>query len=182
MEVEAQAGAPPAPETQEAFIARRDSEIKTWLDRRAMLESVKPQEMEARNKVSATLFPNPRKGTQRYQLNGGYAIKLVWGTTYTLGDKTKHIDTPDGQVPIPINQQVNEALTKMRALGEEGVRLANELVKWKPELSETAYAALTPKDGPPSNIQAQAKTIIDEILTTKPKSPTLEFEMPKTDG
>jgi hypothetical protein len=179
VEVEAQAGVPEAPETQEQFIARRDAEIKTWLDRRDALDSIKPQEMEARNKVSATLFPNPRKGTQRYQLNGGYAIKLVHGTTYTLGDKTKVRTTPDGQEAIPINEQVNEALAKLRELGDEGVKLAGELVKWKPELSESAYLALTPKDGPPSNIQAQAKAIIDEILITKPSSPQLTFEMPK---
>ena len=179
MEVEVKAGDAPAAETQEQFIARRDAEIKTWLDRKAMLDVAKPQEMEARNKVSATLFPNPKKGTQRYQLNGGYAVKLVHGTTYTLGDKAKVIDTPEGQIAIPINQQVNDALARIRELGDEGVRLANELVKWKPELSESAYQALTPKDGPPSNVQAAVKGIIDEILTTKPKSPTLEFEMPK---
>lgn len=175
MEVEATAGVSEAPETKEQFIIRRDAEIKTWLDRRDALDSIKPQEMEARNKVSATLFPNPKKGTQRYQLNNGYAIKLVHGTTYTLGDKNKVIDTPEGQIPVSIPEQVQEALHKIAALGVEGERLANELVKWKPELSEKVYLNLQLNDG----IEAQAKTIIDEILTTKPSSPQLTFEVPK---
>ena len=179
MEVEAKAG---VPETPEQFIIRRDAEIKSWLDKVGVLATLKPEEMEARSKVTATLFPSPKKGTQRYQLNGGYAIKLVHGTTYTLGDKNKVIETPEGQVAVTVDAQVREMLTKLYGhLIESGKDAAeanticNSLVKWKPELSETAYLALDTSN----NVQATTKAIIDEILTTKPASPQLTFELPK---
>jgi hypothetical protein len=179
VETEAKVGVvPDAPvETPEAFNARRDAEILKWNKDKLLLTSIKEEEATSRATVAATLFPNPKKGTNRYQLGNGYAVKLVYGTTYTLGDKTKVRDTPDGQVPVPINNQVNEALARIRGLGNRGHELADELVKWKPELSEKAYLALNAEGA--DETDKMAKKIIDEILTTKPASPQLEFETPK---
>ena len=180
MEAVAQAGS--APETPEQFIIRRDTEIKTWLDRKAALDSIKPQEMDARTVVAATLFPNPHKGTQRYHLNGGYAVKLVHGTTYTLGDKDKISGEGEDAVKIPVAHQVSEMLDRLLnhliaggKTQEEATAFCQGLVTWRPELNEKAYLASDASN----NVMAAAKGIIDEILTTKPASPQLTFELPK---
>jgi len=176
VEVEATAG---VPETPEQFIARRDAEISKWVSDKESLTVAKEYEGESRAKVATTLFPTPKKGTNRYALNGGYSIKLVYGLNYTLGDKTKPDPANPGEV-IPVNQQVTDALARIAELGNEGQELANVLVKWKPELNESVYLQLTPPEGmAPTNIQAEAKAIIDEILTVKPATPQLTFEVPK---
>lgn len=169
MEAVAQAG---VEETPEEFIVRRDSAIKSWLDNSALLTTLKPQEMASRKAVTDILFPTPIKGTQRYSLNGGYAVKLVHGTTYTLGDK----DKADGLGnKIPVFDQVTVMLERISGLGNRGVEMAANLVKWKPELSESVYQALDPSLDDDKAIKA----IVDEYLTTKPASPTLTFETPK---
>ncbi len=169
MEVVAQAG---VEETPEAFIVRRDGAIKTWLDDSALLSTLKPKEMASRKAVTEVLFPNPVKGTQRYTLNGGYAVKLVHGTTYSLGDKDK-ADTVGNK--IPVFDQVTEMLERIGGLGNRGVEMAANLVKFKPELSESVYLALDVSLDDDKKIKA----IVDEYLTTKPASPTLTFETPK---
>jgi hypothetical protein len=166
MEVEAVAG---APETPEQAVARRDQAIHTWLNDRSLLSTIKPQEMASRQKVTDILFPAAHKGTQRFALNGGYAIKLLHGYTYTLGDKDKIAGEGEQAVKVPIADQVNEIIAKIVAIG--GGDIADELISWTPKLNEKSYLAL--KAGDP------IKEIIDSILTIKPASPQLTFEEPK---
>lgn len=181
MEKQVEVGAAPV-ETPEQFVARRDREIAAWLDRKAALDSIKPQELEARDTVTATLFPNPKKGTNRYHLNGGYALKLVYGTNYTLGDKDKIVGEGEEARKVPIREQVEAMLAKLHnhliASGLEATQtltFLSEIVVWKPELHEKTYLALDPTN----NVDAVTKNIIDEILTTKPATPQLTFEVPK---
>src|SRR5688572_15931365 len=107
MEIKVEAG---VPETPEAFIARRDLEIADWLNNKAALETAKEQERTAREKVTTTLFATPKRGTNRYALNNGYALKLVHGLTYTLGDKDKADESGE---PIPVAKQVEDLETKI---------------------------------------------------------------------
>lgn len=160
-------------ETPAEFAARRDKAIQTWLDAKETLEPAKTAESEARQAVATMLFTNPRKGTNRYHLNAGYAVKLVYGTNYTLGDKDK-VDV-NLQEKIPVEKQVREVLEAIAKLGNAGPKLAEELVKWKPELNEKAYLALDSED----ETEAEAKRLIDTILTSKPATPQLSFEVPK---
>lgn len=170
MEIEAQAG---APETPEQFVARRDQAIHTWLNDRSLLTTVKAAENGSRLTVSEILFPQPKKGTNRFYLNNGYAIKLVHGINYTLGDKD--LVNVDTQEKIPVDVQVDNILDQIAAVGNEGATLADNLVKWKPELNEKAYLALDPEN--PTH--KRVKELIDSILTTRPASPQLTFEEPK---
>lgn len=179
MQANVQAG---AVETPEEFIKRRDAEISTWLDRRDALNSIKPQELEARNTVAATLFPNPEKGTNRYHLNGGYSIKLVHSTTYKLGNKDKIEGEGEEARKVPIEEQVQKTLDKLfhhlttsGKTNDEAIAFCKQLIVWKPELHENTYLALDPTN----NVDAVTKGIIDEILTTKPATPQMEFEIPK---
>ena len=52
-------------ETQEQFIARRDNEIRLWLEHKDKLNTYKELELNIREKVTASCFPHPKKGTQR---------------------------------------------------------------------------------------------------------------------
>jgi hypothetical protein len=159
-------------ETPEEFIARRDKEIQTWLDAKPVLETAKSVESEARAAVTKTLFPEARKGTQRYNLNGGYKIKLVYGLTYTLGDKDK-VDHEGKKVSI--ESQIRAVEEKIAELGPEAELLVERLIKWKPELSGSEYEKLDSN----SPVQLAVRNLIDEVLTIKPASPQLTFEEPK---
>lgn len=170
---EAAVEAAPA-ETPEEFAARRDKEILAWNADKQQLGFYKAQEAASRAAVATTLFPTPRKGTQHYELGHGYKVTLVHGLTYTLGNK----DMPDPLNPgetIKVEKQVEDLQEAIANLGNEGPFLAERLIKWKPELSETEYKALD-ADNP---THMQAKALIDAILTTKPASPQLTFVEPK---
>ena len=160
-------------ETEAEFIARRDFEIKVWLNDKTGLDIAKEAEIEARKKVTATLFPTPKKGTQRYPLNNGYAVKLVYTLNAKLGDKDKADE--DGVV-IPVRQQVQDVEDKIIALGRIGEMLASRLIKWTPELSLSEFGKLN-RDDP---VEAEVAKLIEEILTITPGSPQLTFVEPKS--
>lgn len=160
------------PETPEQFIARRDLEIKVWLNEKVGLAIAKEAEMEARKQVTATLFPEPKKGTQRYPLANGHSIKLVYTLRPTLGNK----DLIDEQgVKVPVRQQVQDVEDKIIALGPLAAMLAERLIKWTPELSLSEFDKLDRSDP----VQAEIATLIEDILTITPGSPALTFEEPK---
>ncbi len=163
----------PAPvEDEAAFLARRNAEIQSWLNNKEAATNAADLERQCRDRVTATLFPTPKKGTQRYALSGGYAVKLVYTIGYTLGDKDK---ADDAGMKIPIRKQVEAVLEQVAKLGNEGPLLADRLVKWKPELDVKEYEALE-GDNP---THVEAKKLIDSILTTKPGAPQLAWEEPK---
>jgi len=162
-----------AGESKEAFNARRDAELLEWRSLKEQAAFYTAQEKEARAKVTATLFPQATKGTQRYELGHGYKVKLVYGFTYTLGNKD--LVDPATNEKIPVNKQVEELENAIAQLGNEGPFLADRLIKWKPELVEREYLALD-KENP---THMEAKELIDAILTVKPASPQLTLEEPK---
>lgn len=154
--------------------AARDREIKAWLDAKAVFENAKTYEMTLRKKVTALVFPEPKKGTQRCPLSGGYALKLVQNYVPNLGVEVYD----DNNEKISVATQVENVLAEIDNLGEVAEIIANRLVKWKPELSMTEYKQLDLEDP----VQAKIKELIDEILTLAPASPQLELEAPKQNG
>jgi plasmid stabilization system protein ParE len=138
---------------------QRNEAIKGWLGDKAKAEAAVEVERAMRATLTTMLFPNPTKGTQRYVSPEGFgAIKLVFGWTYTLGDKDK-IDPSTG-LKVPISDQVDAVLEEIEALGERGVLLADRLVKWKPELSPSEYELLAASADP---VDIEIKTLIDAI-------------------
>ena len=153
--------------------ANKVAVIQNWLDERAALQLHKADEMKARTEVSQLLFPNPTKGTQRYPLANGYAIKLVYKLNYRLGDKDKI--NPDTGGKVRLDDQVFDLQSRMEALGPVAELFADRLIKWTPELSVTEYEKLDVNDP----IQRQLRDMIDAMLTVEPASPALDFEEPK---
>ena len=177
----------PETEDPEHFRLRRNAEIEHWLAAKPVLESAKQNEADLRAKVSATLFPTPKKGTQRYALGNGFNVKLVYGLTYTLGNKEavddegKKIATEDQvralEDRIIEGTQATPEREAMPGFGEVGEQILKRVIKWKPELSATEYEKLS------ADIPAEkaVRDAIAEILTIKPASPQLTFEEPKNE-
>lgn len=163
----------PDTEEPEAFRMRRNAEIQAWQGNKLLAESAVKVERDSRAKVTATLFPTPNKGTQRYDLGGGYKVKLQHTLTYSLGDKDK---TTDDGLPYTIEQQVLDLEAAITAkYPVEGPLLLKRLIKWKPEISGSEYEKLDKSN----EIEAAVQTMISEHLTVKPGSPQLAFEEPK---
>lgn len=132
----------------------RDQLILEWDKAKKELNRLKELEMNLRNQIIATDFANHKaEGTENVDLGGGYKLKAVFKTTYSFTDK----------------ELVDAALTKIEKLGAEGEYIAERLVKFKPELSVSEYKKL----------DTAYKAIIDEILVTKPATPSLELVIPK---
>lgn len=147
---------------------QRDNVLLAWKDAKATLETAKVAEMDLRQQVAKMLFPEPKKGTQRHDLGGGYAVKLVHKINYKLGDKEK-VDKKGDKVPI--NEQVEIVMEAVEKCGNEGAFLVDRLIKTSYDLSVTEYNQLEPG--------SQVKKLIDSILITSDGAPTIEIEEPK---
>jgi hypothetical protein len=159
-------------ETPEAFIARRDGEISNWLAAKAQLESIKLTENDFRVIVTKTLFPTPKRGTQRYDLNGGYKIKLVQNYTYKLGEATMQ---DEGGNEIKRAEAVRRLEEQIANLGPLHKFHVEKLIKWEPGLDDKYYREMDLNDP----IQAEVKVLIDKLLIINPGTPQLTFEEPK---
>lgn len=146
--------------------------VVDWQTKTAQLATIKETEMESRKKLTAMLFPTPKKGTQRFGFQNGYAIKLVHKQNMNLGlDLT---DPATGQ-KVPKNVQIENAMDAIEKTGPQGQFLVDRLIKTTYELSQSEYNKLD------LNIpeHVEIKRIIDEILIVTDASPSLEMEEPK---
>jgi hypothetical protein len=100
-----------------AWAAKRDTLIKNWMQAQATLKTAKETEMELRNQVSEMLFPEKVKGTQRYELGGGYFVKLVHKLNYKLGNT--ELKDKDGN-KVKVQQQVEMVMEAIEKCGNEG--------------------------------------------------------------
>jgi plasmid stabilization system protein ParE len=160
-------------EEPEAFRLRRNAEIETWLKHKQGAEAAVQLERDSRAKVSAMLFPTPKKGTQRYDIGSGFKVKLQHVVTYYLGDKDKE-DNNGNKITIESQVQAVEAVI-VEKLDDVGAQMLKRLIRWKPELSGSEYEKLDVSN----EAEAFAKAEIAKILTIKPGSPQLAFEEPK---
>lgn len=127
--------------------------LAEWQAAKTALDAAKEAEMQLREQVGKLAFPNPTEGTQSLDLGDGWSIKLVHKMNYTLAS----------------NDEVDDALTRISNMNNEGKFLAERIVSWKPSLSLSEYRELEP----------QYKSVIDKVLTIKPAAPTLEIKPPK---
>lgn len=172
-------------EDPEAFRLRRNAEIEHWLAAKPVLENAKTNEADLRAKVTATLFPTPKKGTQRYDIGRGYKVKLVHSMTPSLGNK-EAVDAEGKAVAIEAQVRALEdriidgaparpEVEAFEGFGPVGEQILKRVIKWKPELSLTEYEKLD--EAIPA--EKAVRDAIAEILTLKPASPQLTFEEPK---
>lgn len=148
--------------TEANFIVERDRLLVEWQKKQAELATVKAEEMALRVKcVEFISNPNLNKGTERVPLGNGYEAKVVKKITYGFQK------TVDGKID---KKAIDAALTAIEDTGDVGKYIADQLVKWTPELSLTEYNKLN------DNIKA----LIDPVIRTTDGTPTLEILEPKT--
>jgi hypothetical protein len=150
----------------------RDNLIIEWRAKAAEFKAIQEEERQLRAKVVATMFPNPTKGTNRFQLGGGYALKLANTFKAELGNKD--LLDPDTNEKIPINKQVEWVEDQIAELGDDAMSIASSIIKWKPECSLSEFEKLDATE-----MQLKIKALIEPIMTIKQNSPQLELEVPK---
>lgn len=155
--------------TADLSIEERDGLITNWLKQKELAEAYIEAERNLRQEIVSKLFPNPRKGTNRYELPQDYALKLVNSLSYTLGDKDKVDDTGK---KISIREQVEKLQDQIDLISEV---YGDRLIRWKPEIVASEYEKLSDNNV----IESKIKALIDELLTIKPAMPQLSLEEPK---
>ena len=139
--------------------ANRDAKILAWEQALKALAAAKDAEAALRKEVLAEAFAfDPealREGTENFELGNGYKLKAVFKISRNLNNE---------------NEAVDKVLSKIEKAGAEGQFIAERLVKWKPELSVSEYKKLPEK----------FKKMIDEVVTSKEATPSLELVAPKT--
>ena len=139
--------------------ANRDAKILAWEQAVKALAAAKDTEAALRKEVLAEAFAfDPealREGTENFELGNGYKLKAFFKISRNLNNE---------------NEAVDKVLSKIEKTGSEGAFVAERLVKWKPELSVSEYKKLPEK----------FKKMIDEVVTSKELTPSLELVAPKS--
>jgi hypothetical protein len=129
--------------------------LAEWYKAQKDLAFLKAREAQLRSIIFKNKFPNPVEGTNTVALDDGTSAVI----------KATHV----------INRNVDiGSLDALRAAqqqeGYNGPKVnLDEVIRWKPELSVTAYKALT----------AEEQMFVDQALIVKPGSPQLEITIPK---
>lgn len=131
---------PEAPATQK--------DIERWYILTEQLAQVKEEEMKLRKRIFGTYFPDPHEGVNDVPMSDGYVMK----GTYKIDRKI-----------------VEEALVACMAEFKEAKLPMKELVIMKPNLSVSAYKALS----------EEQQHLFDKALEIKPGAPTLSIVKPK---
>ncbi len=130
-------------------------DLAEWYRVQEQLSKLKSAEALMRSRIFKFFFKNPKEGTNKVPLNDGTGAEI----------KATHV----------INRSVDiGSLDALKAtMGTEGSNLPklnlDELIKWKPEVSISAYRQLTDEE----------RNAFDQCLIIKPGSPQLEVSIPK---
>jgi hypothetical protein len=131
------------------------ADLAEWYQLKAELGRIKSKEALLRSRIFKFYFPVPTEGTNSADINDGTGA-VVKGT---------HV----------INRSVDigalDALKEQQKVEGSNAPKINldELVKWKPEVSISAYRELTEEE----------QHFFDQCLIIKPGSPQLEITIPK---
>lgn len=138
--------------------SQRDLKIQAWIKASNELAVAKEAESKLRQEVLNECFSfDPealREGTENCELGNGYKLKAAFKISRSLGSDVEAIE---------------KLLQKIEKSGPEGEFIAERLVKWKAEISITEYKKLPEK----------VAKIVNELLVSKPATPSLEFVEPK---
>lgn len=135
---------------------------KEWLD------FYKEAEMELRKLTVSVLVPNPtpaNEGVNTVPLGNGYDAKVTLKFNYKLSDD---------------NEQIENVLDEIAAIGNEGTFIAERIVTWKADFHVTEYRSLMEQaeKNNPMAIAILAK--VNTILTITDAAPTLAIKEPKS--
>lgn len=133
--------------------------LLAWDHAKKALGAAKALEASLRQEVLKDFYDfggeaDLREGTENLELGNGYKLKATFKLSRKLENK---------------NGETYKALFAIAENFEGGKLYAERLVKWSPDLSVSEYKKL------PADIRA----VIDECLTSKAATPSLEIVEPK---
>jgi hypothetical protein len=138
--------------------------LDRWQSVARHLELLKVEEIKLRLAwVERTASAEITKGTENIELPDGAVVKVVKKINYSW------VRGKEEKLAYDAVDTALEEIEKTSVLGE---LIAERLVRWKPELSLTEYALLSPEH----------KKIIDSVILTAPATPTIEVIPPKDTG
>lgn len=133
----------------------RDMVIMEWDATKKVLADAKDKEARLRKEIIAMEFSGAKSGTNRVQLGNGYALKAVVRYNYKI-TKNEAVEPPDYSHLQHYLAQLPPAV-------------AQSIIKWTPELSETVYKQLTEEE----------RKIVNQFLLITDGSSSLDLEVPK---
>lgn len=151
---------PSQPSSAPFSVEERDRRLAVWDEAKKVLEAAKTSEMEARKAVADYCFPNPKEGTNRIELNNGYALKCVAKLNYKIAAPNDRIDAIEDEAG---------------KLGNEGTFLIERVITWTPAFSKSEYNKLDTN----LPVHAKIKALVDSVLEITPGAPALTLEEPK---
>lgn len=99
--------------------------LEKWYLLQDQLKKIREEEAALRAEIFAEAFPNPKEGTNKFDLGGGYQLTAT----------------------LPITRKVDVAAYEaMKELLEENGINADKMVKWNPELEMKQYRCLTEEE------------------------------------
>jgi hypothetical protein len=142
----------------------RDDLLMLWEKTKQALADAKEKEMELRKYIVARAFPNPNEGMNTEELGNGYQLKAGVKFNYKLvGD----------------NKQIQNALSRIGTVGNQGAFIAERLVSWTPNFLLTEYRVLQEEAENDSPYAKEILKIIGEVLEVTDAAPSLEIKAPK---
>lgn len=131
-----------------------DQKILEWSGNANALAKLKVLEMAQRKELGEALFPDPKVGTQHYDLGSGYKVTFVHKMDTKLDAAAYSLIQPE-----------------LEAMGEDVKALLSNVITYKPSLVMKGYESLT----------GEVKDLFDEAITLKPASPSMKLIVPKQD-
>ena len=130
----------------------RDTLIMDWNRADAEAKAAVVRERDLRKQVIEASFDELKTGTNTLVLGAGYKLKASVTQAYS-----PQKDADDSYTSL------------VNVLGQMNPETAKRLVRWKPEISVSAYKSLT----------AEEQALINQVLVIKDNSPQLELVVPK---
>lgn len=140
-----------------------DALLLLWQNKKDAIEKAKAEEMELRKYIVKREFPKPNEGMNNKDLGNGYTLKASVKYNYNLAD----------------NDKVEECLSKIAALGNQGSFIAERLVSWTPKFLLTEYRQLQEEAEKGSGFAKQCLDEVNNMLTITEAAPTLEIKEPR---
>jgi hypothetical protein len=138
---------PDDPDNKYAKLEEWRQALLAAADAKAIIET----EQRLRKEVTALFFPEPKEGTNNFDLGSDWKLKAVY-----------KIDRKVDEAALP---SVLDELHKLKVV-------TDNLVVYKPEVSTSTYKAL-------KEVNPDAAKVFEQALIIKPGSGTLELIVPK---
>jgi hypothetical protein len=141
----------------------RDQLLVRWQSLKDELAKVKEAEMELRKYIISRAFPNPDEGMNTLELGAGYQLKAAVKFNYRLED----------------NKKVEEGLTRIEQIGNQGKFIADRLVSWTPNFLLIEYRVLETEAKEGSQEAKQILAIVNDFLIISEAAPELSIKESK---